>query len=215
MKQFFRGKYGWASVYHHFQKWSKDGSWEKVWSILLEKNKCLLDMSSVQLDGTHTLTKRGGEAVGYQGRKKSKTSNMLILTDSKGIPIACSEAMSGNHNDAFELEKNVGEMLNGIRSSNINTEGLFLNADAGFDIDGFRRFCYNNGIIDNIDMNKRNGKEDDHIFDELLYKCRFVVERTNAWLDAFKAILVRFETNQIHWKALNLLAFCVILLRKL
>lgn len=215
MKQFFRGKYGWASVYHHFQKWSKDGSWEKVWSILLEKNKCLLDMSSVQLDGTHTLTKRGGEAVGYQGRKKSKTSNMLILTDSKGIPIACSEAMSGNHNDAFELEKNVGEMLNGIRSSNINTEGLFLNADAGFDIGGFRRFCYNNGIIDNIDMNKRNGKEDDHIFDELLYKCRFVVERTNAWLDAFKAILVRFETNQIHWKALNLLAFCVILLRKL
>jgi transposase len=215
MKQFFRGKYGWASVYHHFQKWSKDGSWEKVWGILLEKNKCLLDMSSVQLDGTHTPTKRGGEAVGYQGRKKSKTSNMLILTDSKGIPLACSEAMSGNHNDAFELEKNVGEMLNGIRSSNINTEGLFLNADAGFDIEDFRRFCYNNDIVDNIDMNKRNGKEDNHIFDELLYKCRFVVERTNAWLDAFKAILVRFETNQIHWKALNLLAFCVILLRQL
>ncbi len=52
-------------------------------------------------------------------------------------------------------------------------------------------------------------------FDSLLYKCRFVVERTNAWLDAFKTILVRFETNEIHWKALNLLAFCVILLRQL
>ncbi len=38
---------------------------------------------------------------------------------------------------------------------------------------------------------------------------------SGVWLDAFKAILVRFETNEIHWKALNLLAFCVILLRQL
>jgi transposase len=215
MKQFFRGKYCWESVYYHFQKWSKDGSWEKVWEIVLEKHKGLLDMSSIQLDGTHTPSKRGGQAVGYQGRKKSKTSNMLILTDSQGIPLACSEPASGNHNDAYELEKTVDKMLNNIQSSNINTDGLFLNADAGFDTEGFRGFCYKNDIIDNIDKNKRNGNENDHLFDELLYKCRFVVERTNAWLDAFKAILVRFETNKIHWKALNLLAFCIILLRKI
>ncbi|MCF6332221.1 MAG: hypothetical protein L3J11_02975 [Draconibacterium sp.] len=55
----------------------------------------------------------------------------------------------------------------------------------------------------------------EQFFDDLLYKYRFVVERTNAWLDAFKAILVRFETNKIHWKALNIIAFCVILLRRL
>ena len=215
MKQFFRGKYCWESVYYHFQKWSKDGSWEKIWEIVLEKHKGLLDMSSIQLDGTHTPTKRGGQAVGYQGRKKSKTSNMLILTDSQGIPLACSEPTSGNHNDAYELEKTADKMLSNIQSSNINTDGLFLNADAGFDTEGFRGFCYKNDIIDNIDKNKRNGNENGHLFDELLYKCRFVVERTNAWLDAFKAILVRFETNKIHWKALNLLAFCIILLRKL
>ena len=215
MKQFFTIKYRWQSVYYHFQKWCKDGSLERVWAIVLEKHKCLLDMSSVQLDGTHTPTKRGGQAVGYQGRKKSKTSNMLILTDSQGIPLACSEPTSGNHNDAYELEKTVGKMLNNIQSSNINTDGLFLNADAGFDTEGFRNFCYKNDIIDNIDKNKRNGNENDHLFDDLLYKCRFVVERTNAWLDAFKAILVRFETNKIHWKSLNLLAFCVILLRQL
>lgn len=41
-----------------------------------------------------------------------------------------------------------------------------------------------------------------------------IVERTNARLNAFKAILVRFETN-VHWKALNRMAFCVILLRQL
>ncbi len=183
--------------------------------IILEKYKHLLDMSSIQLDGTHTPTKRGGEAVAYQGRKKSKTSNMLIITDAQGIPLACSQAIAGNHNDAFELVKNVDKMLSDIRLSNISTKGLFLNADAGFDTKEFRVSCFKNDIIDNIDKNKRNGEESNSIFDELLYKQRFVIERTNAWLDAFKALLVRFETNKTHWKALNLLAFCVILLRRL
>ena len=172
-------------------------------------------MSSIQLDGTHTPTKRGGDAVAYQGRKKCKTSNMLIITDNQGIPLACSDPISGNHNDAHNLVFYVREMLLNIQSSNISTLGLFLNADAGFDTKEFRSYCFENEIIDNIDYNKRNGKLAENVFDKLLYKCRFVVERTNAWLDAFKAILVRFETNKIHWKALHLLAFCVILLRQL
>jgi len=215
MRQFFRVNYHWQSVYHHFQKWCKDGSWERVWKYVLERHKALLDMSSVQLDGTHTPTKRGGQAVGYQGRKKGKTSNMLVLTDNQGIPLACSEAISGEHNDAYQLEQYVDKMFQSLRLSNIRTDWLFLNADSGFDFDveGFRAFCYRNDIIDNIDKNKRNGSESEHLFDRLLYKCRF--ERTNAWLDAFKAILIRFETNKIHWKALNILAFCVILLRRL
>ena len=215
MKQFFRTKYKWESVYYHFQKWCKDGSWQKIWQILLNKYKYLLDMSSIQLDGTHTPTKRGGEAVAYQGRKKNKTSNLLILTDNQGIPLSCSDPIAGNHNDAFELLPNFKAMLSEIRLSGIETDGLFLNADAGFDTTEFRSCCFENDIFGNIDNNERNGTESNYLFDELLYRCRFIIERTNAWLDAFKAILVRFETNKIHWKALNLLAFCVILLRKL
>ena len=215
MKQFFRKKYRWQSVYFHFQKWSKDGSLEKVWQTVLEKHRHLLDLSSIQLDGTHTPTKRGGEAVGYQGRKKCSTSNILIITDNQGIPLACSEPVSGNHNDAYNLVDITDKMLSNIRASSIRTDGLFLNADAGFDVKEFRQYCGKNEIFDNIDKNKRNGILSEKIFDEMLYKCRFVIERTNAWLDAFKALLVRFETNKIHWKALHLLAFCAILLRQL
>ena len=215
MKEFFKVKYKWSSVYYHFQKWSKDGSWERVWITLLGKYKHKLDMSSVQLDGTHTPTKRGGDAVGYQRRKKSKTSNMLIITDSQGIPLACSDAASGNHHDDYQLVTTFEKMLEMIRSAGIETEDLFLNADAGFDTEDFRTQCYQEDIIGNIDHNKRNGCEREYLFDELLYKCSFAIERTNAWLDAFKAILIRFETNKIHWKALNLLAFSVILLRQL
>lgn len=215
MKQFFNKSYRWQSVYYHFQKWSKDGTFEKVWQSALANHKQHLDMSSIQLDGTHTPVKRGGEAVGYQGRKKCSTSNMLVISDSQGIPLACSEPISGNHNDAYNLIGTMGKMVSDIRSSGIRTDGLFLNADAGFDTDEFRKYCKQNEIIDNIAINKRNGNNVESLFDEMLYKCRFVIERTNAWVDAFKTLLVRFETNKYHWRALHLLAFCVILLRQL
>ncbi|MBI2270909.1 MAG: IS5 family transposase [Bacteroidetes bacterium] len=215
MKQFFRVKYKWQAVYYHFQKWSKDGSWENVWTTVLNNHKDLLDMSSVQLDGTHTPSKRGGEAVDYQGRKKCKTTNLLIIADNQGVPLACSDAISGNHNDAYELKENVQQMLQSIEASDIATEGLFLNADSGFDSKEFREYCVSKDIVGNIVLNPRNGSNEQYLFDALLYKCRFVIERTNAWLDAFKALLTRFETNKIHWRALNLLAFTVILLRRL
>ena len=38
-----------------------------------------------------------------------------------------------------------------------------------------------------------------YLFDSELYKERFAVERTNAWIDGFKALLVRYETNAKHW----------------
>jgi hypothetical protein len=50
----------------------------------------------------------------------------------------------------------------------------------------------------------------EYLFDDLLFKCMLVVEQTIAWLDAFKANLFRFEINAIFWKAVNLLACCVI-----
>lgn len=140
---------------------------------------------------------------------------MLILTDSKGTPLAASEPIAGNHNDAYELSGHLRKMLDDIDKSDISTAGLFLNADARFDTKDFREYCLSKDIIGNIAINPRNGNYEENLFDELLYKCRFVIERTNAWLDAFKILLVSFETNQIHWKALHFIAFTVILSRQL
>jgi hypothetical protein len=62
-----------------------------------------LDIENLNLDGTYSLAKKAGESVGYQHRKKGKTSNVLILTDSRGIPISIGAILSGNHNDLFEI----------------------------------------------------------------------------------------------------------------
>jgi transposase len=102
-----------------------------------------------------------------------------------------------------------------LQKSHIRIDGLFLNVDASFDTKAFRDCLCKYDIADNIDKNKRNGQNDTSFFDDLLYQKRFIIERTNAWLDAFKAILVRFETKKSHWKSLNIIAFCMILLRQL
>ncbi len=49
---------GWKAIYHHFREWVKDGSWQKSSIKLLANNRCKLDMSSVQLDGSHTPAKK-------------------------------------------------------------------------------------------------------------------------------------------------------------
>ena len=206
----------WQSIYYHFNKWSKDGSWKNLWTALLRSNKSSLDMSSVQLDGSHTPAKRGGEEVDYQHRKKCETTNMLFLTDRQGIPLAASDPTAGNHHDLFEIKKALSKILADLELAGISSNGLFLNADAGFDCTTFRELCDSYYIFANVDMNKRNSKDADYeyLLDEELYKERFAVERTNAWIDAFKALLTRYETRSRNWSSLHYLAFSLIILRK-
>jgi transposase len=214
---FGRYSISWQSVFYYFSKWSKDGSWYRLWTTLLEINKAFLDMSSTELDGSHTPAKRGGQAVGYQGRKKAKTTNMLFLTDKQGLPLACSEPVAGNHNDLFEVEKSVSKMVTTLNDARISCDGIFMNADAGFDSRNLRTLCEKFGIIPNFDFQKRNAKnpdQNDYYFDSQLYKERFAVERTNAWIDGFKSLLIRYETNARHWLGLHYLAFSCILLRR-
>lgn len=219
MKELFgRHTISWQTVFYYFSKWSKDGSWYRLWTALLKLNKRRLNMSSVQLDGSHTVVKRGGIAVGYQGRKKAKTTNMLFLTDRQGIPLACSEPVGGNHHDLFEIEETMHKITRTLSDSLIAIKGLFMNADAGFDCQKMRTLCEQLEIFPNIDHNKRNTKELDqyeYLFDPQLYKERFVVERTNAWLDGFKNLVLRYETHDKHWLGLHYLAFAIILLRNL
>ncbi|MDO5608998.1 MAG: transposase [Capnocytophaga sp.] len=61
VKEYFgEEKISWQTVYYYFNKWSKNGSFRRVWIRLLLSNKRKLDMSSVQPDGSHTRYRMGG-----------------------------------------------------------------------------------------------------------------------------------------------------------
>ena len=219
MKQFIsNGTLSWQSVFYYFNKWCKDGSWKRVWVALLGTHRSHLDLSSIQIDGSHTPSKKGGESVGYQGRKAAKTSNSLFLADNTGQMLALAEPQEGQHNDLFEIKKLFLDMCELLKLAGIPTKGLFLNADAGFDSETFRKVCESQQIEANIKPNRRNSKTLDYhyqYFDEELYKRRTVIEHANAWLDSYKALLVRFEKLTRNWRALHYMAFSVLFLRKI
>ena len=138
---FTRTVLSYKTVYGHFRKWSMNGEWKKVWTIILERYKPFLDMSSVDLDGSHTATLRGGECCGYQGHKKRTTTNAIYVTDRQGIPLAMSTPVSGSRNDLHNISEVLQGLFADLRSSGLAVSGLFLNADAGFDSVQFRRDC--------------------------------------------------------------------------
>lgn len=195
-KQFFSGKVlGWNAVYYHFNQWSKDGCWSKIWINILKENKHHLDLSSAEFDGSHTPVKNGGDAVGYQGRKACKTTNALFVSDSQGVMLAMSTPQEGQHHDLFEIQSLFDEICTILKKAGISLDGLFLNADPGFDSDSFQEACRKENIILNVKPNPRNSTNQETelspigtvIFDELLYQDRTVIEHANAWIDGFKA----------------------------
>jgi transposase len=146
------------AVAYHFRKWCRDGSLNQVWQNSIAAVRELVDVAELNLDGSHTIAKKGGESVAYQGRKKAKTSNILPLTDKKGYVIASTTIVAGNHNDAFELKENLVQLFNDLKQQQINIKGAYFNADSAFDTKAARKVCFNYRVVPNIPENLRNRK---------------------------------------------------------
>ena len=76
------------TVLGHYRNRCEAGVWKDAWIHLLCKYKAQLDLSSADLDGSHTPAQKGGEKVAYQRRKRHKTTNTLYLTERTGLPLA-------------------------------------------------------------------------------------------------------------------------------
>jgi len=126
LKEYFEeGELCWQTIYYYFTKWSRDGSFKKVWINLLRTNKGALDLSTAHLDGSHTPAKRGGVSVCYQGRKSCKTSNILILSDNNGMPICIGKPQNGKQNELFDFNRIFGEMFEILEEAEISLEDVF------------------------------------------------------------------------------------------
>jgi len=206
----------WA-VYWHFRKWSKDGSLEKVFQTSIFTIQENLDLSEVNLDGSHAIAKKGGESVEYQGRKKAKTTNMLPLTEGNGFVIGVCQLLAGNHNDAFNLKSALADSFKNLKRSGLAIEGAYFNADTAFDSKDARKTCFNHGLIPNIPENPRNRQRPKpgpkRFFNQDIYKHRYVSERSFAWMDKFRHLLIRFDRKDVYFLGAHFIAFAMINLR--
>jgi len=91
--------------------------------------------------------------------------------------------MTGNHHDCYQTLTSMQVMNETFEEAKLCRDRLFMNADTEFD---------SQGIQANFDFNKRNTKQENtqnSYFDGALYQNRFVIERTNAWIDDFKTLV--------------------------
>lgn len=146
-------------VYYHFNAWVKQGVWQNLWLLSLRLHRRTLDLSSVQLDGSHTLAKNGGAAIGYQGHKAGRTTNALFLADNQGLLLAVATPQAGNQHDTFELERVFTELCALLEAAELRVDGLFLNADKAFDANTLRQACVRRGSEDNIPRNRRSADQ--------------------------------------------------------
>lgn len=207
----------WRSVYALFCKWCLDGSFERVWIASLNTIHDHIDATVLTLDGSHSMAKKGGDDVAYQGRKKAKTSNILPILDRQGYVLASTEIVAGNHNDAFQLKDNLRQVFKDLKRRGICIRGAYLNADSAFDTREARQTCFNYGVIPNIAENKRNRKQAKRgrkrLFNPEVYKQRYALEHTFAWVDKYKRLLIRFERRDVYFYGWHCIAFAMINLR--
>jgi transposase len=99
----------------------------------------------------------------------------------------------------------------------LDLRGAYLNLDGGFDSARNRKCMFNAGLIPNITENPRNRKHPKRgrkrLFNAAIHALRLHVERTFAWEDKFKRLLLRFERIQQRHYGMKLLAYTLINLR--
>jgi transposase len=143
---------------------------------------------------------------------------VIALVDNHGYILSPLTVAPGNEVDLGLLPDGLKDLKRVARAVGLDVTGAVLNLDAGFDSKANRKCIFNAGLTPNIKENPRNRQKPKRgrkrFFDEIRYKLRFTVERTFAWEDKFKRLLLRFETKQVRHLGFKLLAFTLINLRE-
>ncbi len=141
----------------------------------------------------------------------------MPVVEANGYIIASTGIIAGHHNDAYHIKDNLKKVFIDLKRCRLAYHGVIFNADMSFDSRAARKMLWNYGVKPNIPENHRNRKSSKRgrkrHFHTDVYKNRYIVERTFAWVDKFRTLLIRFERKDVYWLAWHFLAFTLINLR--
>ncbi len=122
-----------------------------------------------------------------------------------------------NETDMVLLPESLQALKKVAKEVGLDLRGAYLNLDGGFDSIANRKCIFNAGMIPNIKENPRNRKTTKRgrkrLFNAAIHALRLRVERTFAWEDKFKRLLLRFERLQQRHYGMKLMAYTLINLR--
>ena len=209
-----------TTVYKAFAKWSDDGSLEHAFiaSVQHLADHQHLDLSVLHGDGTNTVVKKGGDGIGYSGYKHQKGEKVIAIVENHGYILAPLPVAPVNEADTVVLPEGLKALKRVAKLTGLNLYRSYLNLDGGFDSRANRKAIFNAGLIPNIPENPRNRKRPKRgrkrLFNAAIHTLRDRVERTFAWEDKFKRLLLRFEHQQRRHYGMKLMAYTLINLRR-
>jgi transposase len=208
-----------TTIYKVFAKWSDDGSLKQAFiaSVRHLASHRQLDLSILHGDGTNTVAKKGGDCIGYSGHKHQKGEKIIAIIDNNGFVLAPVPVAPVNEADTVLLPDGLNELKRMARLTGLKIDGSYLNLDGGFDSRHNRKAIFNAGLIPNIKENPRNRQASKRgrkrLFNAAIHSLRLRVERTFAWEDKFKRLLLRFEFIQQRHYGMKLIGYTLINLR--
>ena len=209
-----------TTVYKVFARWSNDGSLEHAFvaSVAYLAAHNHLDLRVLHGDGTNTVAKKGGDGLGYSGHKHQQGEKVIAIIDNNGYVLAPLPVAPVNAADTVLLPEGLRALKRVAKRTGLGLQGAYLNLDGGFDSTRNRKAIFNAGLIPNIKENPRNRKRPKRgrkrWFNQAIHALRDHVERTFAWEDKFKRLLLRFEHIQQRHYSLKLIAYTLINLRR-
>jgi hypothetical protein len=137
----------------------------------------------------------------------------LAIVDNNGFVLAPLPVAPVNEADTVLLPDGLNALKRVARLTGLEIEGAYLNLDGGFDSRRNRKAIFNAGLVPNVKENPRNRKAPKHgrkrLFDAAIHSLRLCVERTFAWEDKFKRLLLRFEFKQPRHYGMKLMAYTI------
>jgi hypothetical protein len=147
--------------------------------------------------------------------RKAKKSSPSLRT---GYILAPLPVTPVNEADTVLLPEGLKALKRVAKLTGLNLHRSYLNLDGSFDSKANRKAIFNAGLIPNIPENPRNRKMTKRgrkrLFNALIHTLRDRVERTFAWEDKFKRLLLRFEHQQRRHYGMKLMAYTLINLRR-
>ena len=158
--------------------------------------------------------KKGGPDVGKT--KRGKGSELMVVVDGKGVPLGMSvtSASPAEVKLVAQTLKTIAVPRSGRGRPRQNPPCLI--ADRAYDSDPLRNDLARRGI-DLISPHRKNRVKAPTQDGRKLrrYKHRWIVERTIAWLGAFRHLVVRYERSTRLYLALLHFASALLALRRL
>jgi hypothetical protein len=140
------------------------------------------------------------------------------MTDNHGYVLSPLPVAPVNETDMVLLPEGLKALKKVAKTVGLELGGAYLNLDTGFDSTHNRTCMFNAGMIPNITENPRNRKRTKRgrkrFFNAAIHTLRRRVDRTFAWEDTFKRLLLRFEHRQQRHVGMKLMAYTLINVRE-